>query len=256
MISMFLFIAGIIGVVISAIYTFKNKISFFKGICFASLSWLISFVLSVIYEKSVYGISPIDYAIELTFTQLKDIISGLPQELAGTFAGGESIEVFKATILSEIENMKSIYTILYPAIMIITYTLLIFILFMIIKGVLRLMKKDVSFIPKFNEISLNKPVLFGCVFSILMSFLLSDTVIGNAFANVQLLFAAYIVLCGISLMDYYLSRKIGIGVVRFVIYAGFIMFSGGLFGFIMQIAAFMAVLDAFKNFRSESSKWV
>jgi len=199
MISIFFLVAGLVGVVVSAIYTFKNKISFFKGICCASLSWLVSFVLSVLYERSMYGISPIDYAIDLTFSQLKAVISELPQEIIGAFTGGESVEVFKATMLSEIENMKNMYVMLYPAIMIITYTLLIFILFMLIKSILRLMKKNVSFIPCFNEIALNKQVLLGCVFSILMAYMFSDTVAGNVFANIQLLFAAYIVLCGFSI---------------------------------------------------------
>ena len=114
------------------IYTFKNKISFFKGICCASLSWLAAFVLSVAYQRSMFAMSPIDFAIDFTFTQFKAVISELPQEVISAFSHGESAEVFKASLLSEIENVRNIYVVLYPAIIIIMYTALVFVLFMII----------------------------------------------------------------------------------------------------------------------------
>ena len=129
-------------------------------------------------------------------------------------------------------------------------TLRLFLFFMLIKTVRRIFKKDVSFIPSFNELFVSKPVLAAFVLSMVLGFLLSDTVAGNVFANIQLIISSYFMLCGAALVDFYLAARIPRGMVRLLLYVGVFVMGGGFFVIVIEIASFAAILDAFFHFRS------
>lgn len=245
MIEIIFLIAGFAGLIISAISTFKNKISYVKGICLGTICQLVSFVLSVANSIFAYGENPIDIAINGTFSHIKQLISTMPvEQFASVFGDAKTAEA-----LSIIETLREAYIILFPAMIIISYAFITLSLFIVIRGVLTLLKKDVSFIPKFNQIALTKPVLIGGVFSFAMGYFLSGTVFGNAFSNIELVFVAFLTVCGLSLIDFVLAKKIKYGIIRFIIYFALLIFASGIFGIILYVGAFLALIDAFKNFR-------
>ncbi len=243
MIELILFLAGFTGLVFSAILTFKNKTPYFQGICFGTLSCLGAFLLSVVLSVLVYGINPIDVAIAETFDAIKEAVGMItPEQLAEG--------VTRVDILSMVESLRESYIILFPAIIIITNAMAVLGLFIIIRAVLKLIKKDVSFIPAFGEMRLTKGILIGGIFTIIMVYMLSGTALGNAFSNIQLLFMSYMYLCGMSLIDYWFSKKVKNGVLRFVIY----LLLSSVMGVVIYIGSFLAVLDIFKDFRNKAKE--
>lgn len=251
MIDTILLFAGLFGVVFSAIYTFKNKISYFKGIFLGAISMLGAFLLSVVKSVAIYGENPIDSAISGTFSYVKSGINALSQdELASMLGSG----ILKADILSMVEDLRVLYTTLFPAIIIVVCAISVLMLYIVIRAVLKLLGKDVSYIPKFSEIYLTKSALIATVFSIIMAYALSGTVMGNAFANIEFLFVTYILLCGWSVIDYALCKKIPYGFVRFLIYAAASLLFGSFFGIVIYIGVFVAIVDAFKKFRKKAKE--
>ncbi|MBO7209200.1 MAG: DUF2232 domain-containing protein [Clostridia bacterium] len=253
MVDVILIIVSLAGLFFSAFYTFKNKISFFKGICLGTLSLLGAFVLSVIYQKAVLGISPIDIIIKATFDSMKQLIDETPADMLNSFAlamGETNSEVVRATFKLFVESMRQIYTILLPSFLITIFAGFTFILFMIVKNVLRLMKKDVSFITNFNSIRLNRSFVLVYFLIFLAGTVVPDGTIGNVVSNVFFVMSVYVYFCTLSLVDYFLQKRIRIFAIRFIILVLFVMTMSMAFG----IAALFAVIDAFRNFRARGER--
>lgn len=248
MLSTVLLIASVAVFITAAVLTFKNKISFFKGICISVFGFVTSFIASVASVKAQTGVSPIDTAINTVFDTVKEVFTTDTAllNLLKAAGGGDDLATGIAAV---IETLRQLYIVLFPAIVIVSYAFLCFLAFMLIKSVRRLMKKDVSFIPVFNQLRVGKPAAAAFALSLACGFLFSGSVFGNAFLNVQLIISSYIMLCGASLLDFWLSLRIRYGFVRLLLYAGAVFAGGGFAAIVLEIASFAALLDVFFDFR-------
>ncbi|MBQ7075442.1 MAG: DUF2232 domain-containing protein [Clostridia bacterium] len=249
MVDIILIIVSLAGLFFSAFYTFKNKISFFKGICLGTLSLLGVFVLSVVYQKAVLGISPIDIIIKATFDSMKQLIDEAPADMInsiGETLGETSDEVVRATLKLSVEHMRQIYTILLPSFLITLFAGFTFILFMIVKCVMKLMGKDVSFIVDFKDIRLNRSFVLVYFIIFIAGTAFGGGMFGNVIANIFFVMSVYVYICTLSLVDYFLQKRIRYFAIRFIILILFVMTMSMAFG----IAALFAVIDAFRNFRA------
>ena len=249
MVDIILIIVSLAGLFFSAFYTFKNKISFFKGICLGTLSLLGAFILSVIYQKAVLGISPIDMIIKATFDSMKQLIDEAPADMINSIAtamGQTNSEVVRATLKLAVESMRQIYSILLPSFLITVFAGFTFVLFMIIKTVLRLTGKDVSFIINFNEIRLNRSFVLVYFVIFIAGTVVPQGIFANVISNIFFVMSVYVYFCTLSLVDYFLQKRIRYFAIRFIILILFVMTMSMAFG----IAALFAVIDAFRNFRA------
>ena len=253
MVNIVLIIVSLTGLFFSAFYTFKNKISFFKGVCIGTLSLLVAFVLSVVYHKAMLGISPIDVIIKATFDSMKQLIEEAPADVINSIAttmGETNSEVVRATLKLSVESMRQIYSTLLPAFLITLFAGFTFILFMIIKSVLRLCGKDVSFIINFSNIRLNKSFVLAYFVAFLGGMIMPHGIISSVVLNICFVMSVYVYFCTLSLVDCFLQKRIQSFVIRFIILIIFVMTMSMAFG----IAALFAIIDAFRDFRARGDQ--
>lgn len=248
MVNAILLLIAIAGLVFSALYTFKNKISFLKGICIGTLALTVVFILSVSYDRTVNNISPIDMVITATFDGMKQVIDEMPKETLETFSalGETNIEVIRSTLKASVESVREAYMVLFPSIMIIMFAGFVLVLFMLIKNIIKLFGKDVSFIPNFNQIRANKGFVVAYIIFNILSLVLPYSTVGHAIANILLIMSAYVYISTLSIVDYFLQKRIKLLVIRFIILLIFILTMSMAF----QIASLFVIIDAFWDFRA------
>lgn len=84
---------------------------------------------------------------------------------------------------------------------------------------------------------------------LISSFSPDSGMLNAALKNLTAIILAYISVCGFSLIDYGVSKKISSGYLRACIYAGVFVFGYFLSGFIMQGLIILGMVDAIFNFR-------
>ena len=113
MLSTVLLIASVAVFITAAVLTFKNKISFFKGICISVFGFVASFIASVASVKAQTGVSPIDTAINTVFDTVKEVFTTDTAllNLLKAAGGGDDLTTGIAAV---IETLRQLYIVLVP----------------------------------------------------------------------------------------------------------------------------------------------
>lgn len=187
---------------------YKKKLTFLNGVFLGTFLFLTSFGCSVFGTSLMYGYSPIDYAVNGLFD---DILAGY------NAVSGITQDELK-TISTVIEMMKELYFTLMPTIVISFGMAWSYVILMICKGVLALMRKEVSGFSKFCDFKMPKTAIFLAIASYLLSMVFDTGKIGYAFLNFASIIFAVTSVCGLSVIDYGVRKKIKLSILRALIY--------------------------------------
>ena len=219
---------------------YKKKIKFFSGVFLGTFLFLMSFVCSMYCIRIEYGYSPYDIFAD-NAQRMIYAYSTTPGITA------EKLQIFK----SAIAQMQHFYTTLFPSLLVITNLFMVYIIFMISKGVLTLLKKDVSGFEKFCNLKMPRMAIVLSVLCYILSNVLEDTQAGYAFLNFTAIIYNVCIVCGLSLIDYAIRKKVKFSLARLVIYIGMFLIFGN---FLATVLPFAGMADGFLNFRKIGTK--
>lgn len=223
---------------------YKKKLTFLNGMFLGTFLFLVSFGCSVFGTIIMYGYSPIDYMVNGIFDNI----------LAGYNAlSGVSKEEIQA-ISNIVTMVRELYFTLMPTIVIILGLAWSYVIIMIFKGAFALFRKDVSGFWRFCDFKMPKTAVFLSVISYLLSIAFDGEQIGYAFLNFSSIIFTLTSVCGLSLIDYGLRKKVKISVLRAFIYI--IIFGGlaAIMGIGTSLLTFVGMVDSLFNIRNARAK--
>ncbi len=215
---------------------YKKKMKFFTGVFLGTFLFLMSFVCSMYCIYMEYGYSPVDMILGDSVNQAVNIYSSIPGITA------DDIQ----TMSLNMEQLKNIYTLFFPAVLVIGNLLWVYIIFMVSKGIFAIFRKDVSGFAKFCDLKMSRMAVILSVISIILFRCVQNSQLGYAFANFALIIFVVSAMCGLSVVDYAFRKKLKISVLRMVIYIVVIFSVSFVWGTLLPV---VGLIDAFFDFR-------
>lgn len=247
-VSYVLLYALIIAAFGTIIFTFRGRINFIYGVIATTGALLLSTVIRIYISNKVSGVNVITLQIDEAFVMLNKAINSLsPQQMKQMF-GFASVE--------NMDAIKSVYTIMFPSILILNTLLLSYAIYMLVKHILALFKKDVSMYPKFSELKLRRSATIMLGVSYILPLFLSNATYSAAISNITLIISGVAFACGFSFVDFKMRRKLRSAWFRLLVYiALFFLMAAGM-TLVMFTLVFIAIADSFFDFRSLQRKEV
>ncbi len=239
------------------ILTFRGKIKFFLGVITVAGAFLLSTVINIYLVNVSSGTNIINIIINENFDAMYALVESMPEEslprLFGGIAGG-NVGTVKNALLNLLLEIKEIYTIMFPAILILNTLLLSYVLFMITKQIIFLFKKDVSAFPKFSQLKLNRSAAFVFVLSYILPSFMSSPRVAAALSNINAILGGVAFICGLSFIDYKLRQKVKNAWLRLAVYIAVFFGAASILGLLVIILIFIAIFDTFADYRKLSKK--
>lgn len=214
---------------------YRKKIEFFKGVFLGTFLLLMSFVCSMYCINIEYGYTPVDI-----FTSNADrflyIYSSMPEITSG------ELQQIKAVMA----ELKTFYTTLLPALLILGNLFMSYVIFMISKGIFALLRKDVSGFEKFCNIKMPGTAILLAGICYIISGIAKNSQMGYVFLNFTVIIFNVCTICGFSVVDYALRKKIRFSVLRLLIYIALLILFGS---FVTSVIPFVGIADGILNFR-------
>lgn len=230
----------ILSIVPTAWLVYKKRINFLNGVFLGTFLFLLSFGCSVYVSELLYGYSPIDYAVNSTVSNFMTWYESTPGITAQQIS-----EMKQAMVL-----LKDIYFVLMPTVIVVSNLFWSYLFLMLAKGILALFRKDVSGFSKFCDFKMPKSAVLFAIAAYILSMLFKVQQVGYAFMNFASIIFIVTSFCGLSMVDFWLRKKIRFSIIRVVIYiVGFGALSL-LMGLGASIILFVGIADASFDFRS------
>lgn len=234
----------IIGIVPVAWMVYKKKIKFLNGVFLGTFLFLVSFACSVYVTGTLYGYSPIDYAV----TSAVDGFMAAYRQVDG-------LTDAQISQMKQITNvLKDMYFVLMPTVVVISNLMWAYLSLMLAKGIFALFRKDVSGFGKFCDFKMPQSAALFAIGAYVLSMMFDDSRISFGFMNFSSIIFILTSFCGLSMIDFWLRKKVRLSIVRFVIYiVGFFVLSM-LMGMGASIILFIGIADASFDFRNGPKK--
>jgi len=228
------------------ILVYKNHLSFIKGVILGAIAFVASFSVRVFTFSKMYGFSLIDAYINGVYDQLSQMSTSLSGQLPA-----EQLALFN----NAITQVKNFYFAMFPSILVISCLLWSYLIFMIGKGIIYLLKKDTSSFLRFCDFRMAKLGIFLGIIAYAVSSFITQTRVAYGLLNFTAIIFSVTTVCGLSVIDYKLSKKIKLSIVRAIIYIiAFVMFglvSPILCGVLAVIGTYDACFDGRKSKKKE-----
>lgn len=151
-----------------------------------------------------------------------------------------------------LKQVREVYLLMFPSIIIICALLLSYLLYMLVKTVRRWVKKSSENIPPFNMLGMQRSSAIALLVTFIGSFIITDTNAQAALLNIVALIAAVAIACGLAVIDYFFKRRLPYGFVRFLIYVAVFIVFAILPNVLYYMLMTLGVADAFWKFRTRS----
>ena len=223
---------------------YKKKLKFLSGVFLGTFLFLVSFGCSVYGTHLMSGYSIIDYTVNTYFEGFVKAYESIPG------VAEKDIQMIKTLA----EEIKRIYFTYMPSLIVTINLVLSYVILMICKGALALLKKDVSGFGKFCHLKMPKSAMFLAIISYLLFMVFGSERVGYAFLNFASIMYTLTAFCGLSIIDYGLRKKISFSLLRAIIYIvviGFLTLLGGLG---TSLLTFAGMYDAFFDIRNRKRK--
>lgn len=223
---------------------YKKRITFLNGVFVGTFLFLMSFGCSVYGVYFISGYSPIDKIINSTFESIGTACNSTPGLSAG-----------ELQMLSKlIGTVKDMYVVLIPSMVVLFCLSCSYVLLMLSKGIFALFKRDVSGFGRFCDLKMPKSALFVATVTYILSIIFGGKQIGHAFLNFSSIILSVTTVCGLSVLDYKLRKKIRFSVVRVILYFVLIVILSLIFGDGTGVFMFVGMFDSVFDFRKLGKK--
>lgn len=181
-----------------------------------------------------------------------EIVSSFTNRITTEEMNGIDIEKITKNLTQTMEHTFRLY---FPSMVIVSSMVIGYIIVMLCSFVLRRTKiKDVKTVP-FSSLKAPRSMSTVAVISYLVIMLTGvESTLGAVLANVVFVLYTIIGVCGLSLCDYKIRKKIKSAVVRIIIYFLIFLFGGFFLNFILNGLVIAGILDSTYNFRRIDSE--
>ncbi len=222
------------GILPTAWLVYKRKIKFLSGVFAGAFLFLLSFGCSVYAAQMLYGCSPIDFAV----TNAVD-----------TFISAyESVPEISAEQISKMKQLmgviKDLYFVLMPTIIVAINLMRSYVILMLAKGVFAIFRRDVSGFCRFCDFKMPKSAILAAIVAYALSLIFKKYQISYAFSNFVAIILVTTSFCGLSMIDYWLRKKVRLSILRLPIYiVGFSLLSA-IMGMGASFVLFVGIADS------------
>ena len=224
---------------------YKKKLKFLSGVFLGTFLFLVSFGCSVYGTHLVYGYSPIDHMINTYFDSIASVYGSI---------GGVTEDQLLA--FNNINTaLKEYYFTFMPSLVVTTALGCSYIIIMLFKGILALFKKDISNFDRFCDLRMPKSALFFAIIAHGLSFVFDSERLGYAFLNFGSIIFTLVAVCGLSVIDYGLRKKIRFSILRTFIYIIVFGILTLFMGIGTSLLTFIGMFDSFFNIREIKIKF-
>jgi uncharacterized membrane protein len=213
---------------------------------------LLAALVNIYRYNYLFGTDIITETIDIQFNAISQFISQLPAEqLAGRFGGltNESALSIYQQLNSLLDEIRQVYYLMFPSLLILNYLAIVFIVYMLIKQVLRIFKRDVSKYPEFSQLILQRSAAIALAVSYVLPFFMSNTLTLAAVNNISAIIGGVAFICGVSFIDFRLRQRVKNAWLRFALYIAVFFISFTIIGIIAYILILVAAFDSFVDYR-------
>lgn len=229
--------------------TICKKIKYMHGVFIVAACLLAAF-LALLPVRGQDG--SINQVIDAQFEQITARVIAMPQQMwdeaLSNGASEEQIAQLREQLIAGLVAAKGIYSVLFPSLLMLTMLLMSFLLFRFAKLIQKLFRRDVSWSTSFGNFQLPRSVPW-----VFILFFAGRSFAPQPYADVcnNLCFLILVVsaACGLSVVDFYLRKKIRYSMLRILIYVAswFLMSILSILG--VYLLLFIAMFDAFRDVR-------
>ncbi len=226
-----------------------KEINFFTTLLITCLAVCIGWLFEVfVIDNLIHG-EGIDAMLNEMLSQFRQIFEATMANLPAEMDSGELQKAVEETI----EMMSYMFRLYFPSIVIVSSMIIGYVIVRFCSFFIKRLKiRDIYTVP-FSMLKAPKSMCFAAVVLYLISiFGNKDGAFWAVSANVVLILYTIIGICGLSLLDNKLSKKIPKGGVRALIYAALFLLGGGLVAMAANLLVIVGIIDSSHNFRKIS----
>jgi uncharacterized protein YybS (DUF2232 family) len=255
-----LFAFGFAGIAIG--HGLKRKWTFSEMFFISAGAYLFSLLTTILFLNYVEGVNQINQLITLRIKALEELITQIEANLheTGALLGDEQKYAdFFSIGKAELVRIEYIIRLFIPSFFIISSAFSGYLALMSSKAILSRSGYDYKYFPAFSELRISRSAIVVFLLSFLLSSLATQQMIRGAFANIAFILSMVFMVCGLSILDFFV-KKAGIpGVVRVIIYLivfGIMMLLGIIVPFLhpVNILIILTLTDSIFNFRKLGHK--
>jgi len=238
LLSLFMYVT----VLLFLILVCKRKLKFSSGILFSSLSILLANLTKIyIYNKT--------HSTDLIGDFIENAIAVFQTVLQTAYTEADvNLPAIDITVI------KNMYTVYFPSLMIIYSVVISFGIFMLTKGLLRLIKKDTSYIPCLSDYKFPKSAFWVLALTYIFADFISNSTVSGALQNINILLMFFASFCGFSYIEFKMKKKIKNTFFRFFLYIAAFSVINMLSSFVMILLVAVALADSLFNLRSKNNE--
>ncbi|OQB14479.1 MAG: hypothetical protein BWY15_00988 [Firmicutes bacterium ADurb.Bin193] len=224
-----------------AVAVFRRRIKFLHGVTASAGALVLSFIVSIWHENITTGTNIINKMLDEGFD--------LFFERAELIGNDEVKQLFASISAEDLALVKDLYSMTFPAFLILYMLLISYIGYMIIKRIVSLFKVDISAHPLFSELKLSRSASLALVVVGAVSFYRIEGIVTAAFLNIGIIIGGVAAVCGLSILDSSIRKRVRSSWLRFFLYAAVLFLTLPIFQTITFTLIFIAIADSFFNFR-------
>lgn len=173
---------------------------------------------------------------------MNEMLKMLPQG-----SGGADL---KSAVSASLDTLKSVFRLLFPALVIISSMLVGYAILMFSAFVMkRIGMKNIHAVPFYMLKAPKRLSIVAVIMFLLFFFSKAETLRWALFANVTLVLYSIVGTCGMSLLDFKLRQKIPKTGVRVLIYVLVFLFGGVLMSFAANLLIIAGIFDSMRDYR-------
>ena len=218
--------------------------SFFKGVWLSSAAYLIVSYANIMQASHKAGMSVAQFLTEASFQSMSMQLSAMLSEM----------KLDEAAIISVVELIKNTTIMIIPSMLILSSVLIGYAVMWFVKNSLNKLPLKEKINHSFAHLRMPKVMVIILALSLVLSFVIKSEEAGFVFVNVFAVLAALGFFTGMSIVDFYLRKKIKNFFGRLCLHLAIYFLSAFIAGIIPFANIFIVyilvgALDAFINFR-------
>ena len=218
--------------------------SFYKGVWFSSAAYLIVSYANVMHDSHNMGMSVAEYLTDAPFQNMSMQISAMLGEM----------NIDETVILKIIEAVKIATITIIPSVLIIGSVLIGYSVMWFVKNSLNKLPLKEKIDHSFSRLRMPKTMVVIMILSLVLSFVIKNEKIGFVLINVFAVLVSLGFFSGMSVVDFYLRKKIENIPARFCAHLAIYFLSAFIAGVIPFANIFivyilLGAIDAFINIR-------
>ena len=225
----------------------KKKYNLYYSVIYTGCAFLVGILAEYMIINIFMG------GLDKMFAEIFESVKSSMLEIGKTLSTGEN-KFDEKTINQAMSLMKETIRLYLPSMLIIASLISGYLMFSFYGWMLKKLRLTRISVPSFSMLRAPRGMVRVTLILYIISIFISDKSAFRAIVlNVVYVLYAILGICGLSLIDFKLSKRISKGAVRILIYFIILLFGGFLMPIIINICVIAGFLDSSANYRKISS---